>query len=125
MIDTAVDVRSTRTKVAQGATPSRADPGHVLDDARAPLYTIGQVSSIFAAQPATLRRLEEQGLVRPERSGGRQRRYSRQDVERIREILELVDQGVTLPGVRQILALRGRVAELEDEVRRLRRGDPS
>lgn len=121
MIDTAVDVRTARAKA--GGTSSRTDPRHILDDARAPLYTIGQVASIFEVQPATLRRMEEQDLLRPERSGGRQRRYSRQDVERIREILELVDQGVTLPGVRQILQLRARVAELEGQVRRLSAGD--
>lgn len=95
-----------------------------LDDASLPFYTIGQVAQILGVQPAALRRLDEQGIVQPDRSEGRQRRYSREEVERLREVLELTDEGVTLAGVRRVLALRQRVSDLEDELAELRDGGP-
>lgn len=87
-----------------------------LDDSSAPFYTIGQVASVLGIQPAMLRRLDEQGIVQPDRSEGGQRRYSRDEVERIREVIELTGEGVTLPGVRKVLDLRQRISDLEDEI---------
>ena len=88
-----------------------------LDDDDAPFYTIGQVLGL---QPAALRRLDEQAIVSPSRSEGGQRRYSRHEVERLREVMQLTEDGVTLPGVREVLALRQRVSDLEDEIEALR-----
>lgn len=93
-----------------------------LDDASAPFYTIGQVAQILGIQPAALRRLDEENIVSPDRSEGGQRRYSREEVERLREVLELTDEGVTLAGVRRVLALRQRVSDLEDEIAQMREG---
>lgn len=91
-----------------------------LDDASLPFYTIGQVAQILGVPAATLRRLDEQDIVRPGRSEGGQRRYSRDEVERLREVFELTDEGVTFAGVRQVLALRQRVSDLEDELAQIR-----
>lgn len=84
-----------------------------LDDARAPLFTVGQVSEMLGLHQSFLRRLDEHGLVTPARSGGRQRRYSRQEVETIGQVVDLMGEGLTLNGVR-------RVMELQAEVERLR-----
>lgn len=84
-----------------------------LDDPSAPLYTIGQVADILGMQPAALRRLDDQAIVSPGRSASGQRRYSRDEVDRLREVRELTDEGVTLPGVRRVLELRRRVDDLE------------
>ncbi len=100
--------------------PSRTTPVDPLDDGSVPFYTIGQVAQILGIQPAALRRLDEQDIVRPDRSEGGQRRYSRDEVERLREVLELTDEGVTLAGVRRVLALRQRVSDLESELDRMR-----
>jgi MerR family transcriptional regulator/heat shock protein HspR len=89
----------------------------------APFYTIGQVATLLGVAPAALRRLDDQDIVSPERSEGGQRRYSRLEVERLREVLDLTDEGLTLPGVRKVLALRRRVESLEDELAGLRGGD--
>ena len=91
-----------------------------LDDDDAPFYTIGQVAQILGLPPAALRRLDEQAIVSPSRSEGGQRRYSRHEVERLREVMQLTEDGVTLPGVREVLALRQRVSDLEDEIEALR-----
>jgi len=96
-------------------TPRGAD---ALDDHSAPLYTIGQVSDLLGMPAATLRRLEDERFVAPRRSDGGQRRYSRDEVDRIHEIRQLTDEGVTLPGVRKVLELRRRVDELEEQLAR-------
>jgi MerR family transcriptional regulator/heat shock protein HspR len=98
----------------------RSEAGSPLDDGSLPFYTIGQVAEILGAQPAALRRIEEQGLIQPDRSDGGQRRYSRVEVERLREVLALTDEGVTLAGVRHVLRLRQRVTDLEDELAQAR-----
>ena len=67
----------------------------------------------------------EQDIVRPDRSGGGQRRYSQAEVDRLREVLELTDEGVTLAGVRRVLALRQRVSDLEDEIATMKDGRKS
>jgi MerR family transcriptional regulator/heat shock protein HspR len=101
------------------AEETRADDDPLVEDST-PFYTIGQVAHILGIQPAALRRLDEQDIVRPDRSEGGQRRYSRQEVERLREVMQLTDEGVTLPGVRQVLALRQRVSDLEDQLAQAR-----
>lgn len=93
-----------------------------IDDADAPLYTIGQVADMLGVQLAFLRRLDEQAVVVPVRSAGGQRRYSRREIDHVAEALQLIDEGVTLAGVRHVLALRRRVAVLEAELREHRSG---
>lgn len=90
------------------------------DDSSAPFYTIGQVAELLGVQPAALRRLEEQAIVTPGRSEGGQRRYSRDEIARLREVRGLTDQGLTIPAVREVLALRREVSRLEDELAELR-----
>ncbi len=96
-------------------------------DAAVPFYTIGQTSQLLGIPQATLRRLEEQELVAPGRTGGGQRRYSREDIAQLRDVVELTDEGVTLAGVRKVLALRRRVSDLEEQLaeERAHRADPS
>ncbi len=85
-------------------------------DLDTPFYTIGQVAEVLGMQPAALRRLDDEQIVSPGRSHGGQRRYSMRELERIREVISLTDEGVTLAGVRHILALRRRVEMLELEL---------
>ena len=98
------------------------ESGSPLDDASVPFYTIGQAAQILGVQPAALRRFDDQGIVQPDRSEGGQRRYSRDELDRLREVVELTDEGVTLAGVRHVLELRRRVSDLEDEIATLKDG---
>ncbi len=98
----------------------RVTRSSALDDASEPFYTIGQVAALLGVQPGVLRRLDEHAIVRPGRSDGGHRRYSLHQVEQLREILELTDEGVTLAGVRRVLALQQRISDLEDELARER-----
>ena len=86
-----------------------------LDDANMPLFTVGQVSEMLAVQQAFLRRLDEFRVVRPSRSAGGQRRYTRNEIVAVRYVVELMDDGLTLAAMRRVLQLEARVRELEAE----------
>jgi MerR family transcriptional regulator/heat shock protein HspR len=91
-----------------------------FDDLHAPLYTVGQVSSMLDVQPAFLRRLDSEQLVCPGRSEGGQRRYSRAEIFRIQRVNELAGEGMTLAGIKRLLVLEAEVAALKEEIRSLR-----
>lgn len=95
-------------------------PSLPFEDEDLPLYTVGQVSGMLEVQQAFLRRLDEFGVVRPSRSGGGQRRYSRREVVTVQYVVQLTGQGMTLAGIRRILALEAQVAQLEQECSELR-----
>ncbi len=86
-----------------------------LDDANMPLFTVGQVSEMLAVQQAFLRRLDEFRVVRPSRSAGGQRRYTRNEIVAVRYVVELMDDGLTLAAIRRVLELEARVRQLEAE----------
>jgi MerR family transcriptional regulator, heat shock protein HspR len=90
-----------------------------IDDENLPLFTVGQVAATLEVQHAFLRRLDEFGVVRPSRSAGGQRRYTRHEVTTVAYVLRLVEDGLTLAAVRRVLRLEGQVRRLEDQVRRL------
>jgi DNA-binding transcriptional MerR regulator len=94
--------------------------GLPLDDPGAPLYSVGQVASMLNVQQAFLRRLDTHDIVSPARSDGQQRRYSRNDIEDVQEAVGLIDEGLTLGGVRRVLELQERVRALEQELAGLR-----
>ncbi len=95
-------------------------PSLPFEDEDLPLYTVGQVSGMLEVQQAFLRRLDEFGVVRPSRSDGGQRRYSRREVVTVQYVVRLTGQGVTLAGIRRILELETQVARLEHECAELR-----
>jgi MerR family transcriptional regulator, heat shock protein HspR len=86
-----------------------------LDDENMPLFTVGQVAEMLEVQQAFLRRLDEYHVVRPSRSPGGQRRYTRNEIVIVRYVAELMDDGLTLAAIRRVLQLEARVSELEAE----------
>jgi MerR family transcriptional regulator/heat shock protein HspR len=91
-----------------------------IDNVNAPLYTVGQVAAMLGVQPAFLRRLDSEDLISPERSEGGQRRYTRSEIDQIHRVSVLAGEGLTLAGIRRLLALEAEVAQLKQEVTRLR-----
>lgn len=91
-----------------------------LDDANMPLFTVGQVAELLEVQQAFLRRLDEFHVVRPSRSAGGQRRYTRNEIVVVRYVVDLIDDGLTLSAVRRVLQLEARVRELQAERDELR-----
>jgi MerR family transcriptional regulator, heat shock protein HspR len=95
-------------------------------DARA-LYVISVAAELAGMHPQTLRVYERRGLIEPARTSGRSRRYSEQDIQLLRRIQELSNDGVSLAGVQQVLSLeselraaRRRIADLEARLESLR-----
>src|SRR5215813_12758772 len=70
---------------------------------------------MLEVQQAFLRRLDEFGVVRPSRSSGGQRRYSRTEVTIVRYVAQLADEGLTLAAIRRVLELEDQVRALEAE----------
>jgi DNA-binding transcriptional MerR regulator len=93
------------------------------DDNGRPMFTVGQVAEMLDVQQAFLRRLDRQELVSPARSDGFQRRYSRNDVDRVSEVCGLIDEGLTLAGIRRVLELQAEVTVLRAELARARNAE--
>src|SRR5438132_6132141 len=90
--------------------------GHVTDRGK-PLYMIGVVAQMLNVHPQTLRRDEKKGLVRPNRTVGRTRMYSAEDIEELSRLLRLTrDLGVNLAGIEIILKLRRRMLEMQKQI---------
>ena len=87
-----------------------------FDDEDAALYTVGQVAGMLNVQSAFLRRVDVEEVVQPARSDGGQRRYSRADIALVQRVSEMAGKGMTLPGIRRILALEKEVAELRRQL---------
>ena len=86
-----------------------------FDDENLPLFTVGQVAQMLEVQQAFLRRLDEFDVVRPSRSTGGQRRYSRTEVTVVRYVARLADEGMTLAAIRRVLELEEQVRILQAE----------
>jgi len=91
-----------------------------FDDEHAPVFTVGQVAEAIGVQPAFLRRLDQLDVVSPARSGGAQRRYSRNDVALVQQACALIGEGLTLAGVRRVFELEAEVRALKTEIATLR-----
>ena len=84
-----------------------------------PVFAISVVAQLTGMHPQTLRQYDRVGLVTPQRTSGGGRRYSANDVERLREIQQLSGEGIGLTGVKRILDLERLAHELSDRVGQL------
>lgn len=77
------------------------------------VYGISVAAELSGLGPQTLRLYETRGLLTPARSEGGTRRYSDDDLDRLRRITELLTAGVNLAGIAQIFDLEARNTQLE------------
>jgi len=88
------------------------------------LIFISMAARMLGMHPQTLRKYERLGLVRPTRTIGSMRLYSRDELARLRFIKYLVeDVGVNLAGVQQLLEIgqvMRRIQPLMDETQLVR-----
>jgi MerR family transcriptional regulator, heat shock protein HspR len=84
----------------------------LFDDENAPLYTVGQVAEMLSLKQAFLRRIDELRVVSPQRSAGRQRRYTRVEIRIIQQVASMADEGMTLSAIRRIIELEQQLAEV-------------
>ncbi|GAA1166496.1 hypothetical protein GCM10009584_04340 [Ornithinimicrobium humiphilum] len=99
-----------------------------VHDADRGVYGISVAAELVGLAAPSLRLYEAHGLLEPDRTPGGTRRYSTNDLERLREIAGLLDAGVNIAGVARILALQdenrrlaGQVESLRGQVEGLRR----
>ena len=79
-------------------------------------YLISVAAEMLGMHPQTLRKYERLGLIQPSRTIGSMRVYSREQLERIRLIKSLVDDGgINLAGVQRLLT----IAEVMQRIRPL------
>ncbi len=82
-------------------------------DSDRPLFMISVAAELAGMHPQTLRLYERRGLVSPQRTAGRTRRYSQRDVERLRRIQELTELGLNLAGVQRVLAMEQQIETMK------------
>jgi len=84
------------------------------------LYLISMAARLLGMHPQTLRKYERLGLVRPSRTLGSMRLYSREELDRLRVIKRLVDgAGINLAGIQRLLS----IAEIVERMRPLVRDE--
>jgi MerR family transcriptional regulator/heat shock protein HspR len=88
-------------------------------DENSRVFVISTAAELAGMHPQTLRQYDRLGLVSPDRTPGRSRRYSMRDVVKLREIAELGAEGVSLEGIRRIIALEDHVRRLESRLHEL------
>jgi MerR family transcriptional regulator/heat shock protein HspR len=80
------------------------------------LYLISMAARMLGMHPQTLRKYERLGLVQPSRTIGSMRLYSREELDRLKVIKRLVDDGgINLAGVQKLLS----IAEVVTRIRPL------
>lgn len=86
---------------------------------RQELYLISMAAEMLDMHPQTLRKYERLGLVRPLRTLGSMRVYTHSELDRLRLIKTLVeDGGVNLAGVQRLLS----IADVAERLRPLADG---
>ena len=96
-----------------------ADLGN-LDDQDYPAYTTGQAAKMLGVQEAFLRSLDTADVVRPQRSEGGHRRYSRRQLTLVVRLREQLDEGHTLAAAARIIGLQDQLADAENVINDLR-----
>src|SRR4051812_11563281 len=80
------------------------------------LYVISVAAELAGVHPQTLRIYERKGLLDPARTGGGSRRYSDDDIDQLRRIQELTNDGLNLAGVKRVLELEAELQALRDQL---------
>ncbi|GAA4677354.1 MerR family transcriptional regulator [Streptomyces chumphonensis] len=117
-----MDGRDARRNNAGSRFRGGGSPYELTDES--PVYVISVAAQLSGLHPQTLRQYDRLGLVSPDRTAGRGRRYSARDIEQLREVQRLSQvEGINLAGIKRIIelenqvtALRSRVAELQQAV---------
>jgi MerR family transcriptional regulator/heat shock protein HspR len=88
------------------STPPAAERG---------VYGISVAAELVGMGVQTLRLYESRGLLEPARTAGGTRRYSELDLDRLRRIGRLLDDGLNLAGIALVLDLEAENTKLRDE----------
>jgi MerR family transcriptional regulator, heat shock protein HspR len=88
------------------------------NDPDQPIYVISIAAELAGVHPQTLRAYESKGLVTPKRTQGNSRRYSQQDIDLLRRIQDLTNEGLNLAGVMRVLELERDLARMRAKLQK-------
>jgi DNA-binding transcriptional MerR regulator len=80
------------------------------------VYGISVAAELVGMGTQALRLYEARGLLEPHRTSGGTRRYSADDLDRLRRIGELLDGGLNLAGIAMVLQLETANADLQAQL---------
>jgi DNA-binding transcriptional MerR regulator len=105
-------VQEANTKILQKGGAAMTVPS---PDGDRGVYGISVAADLVGMGVQNLRLYEARGLLAPERTDGGTRRYSANDLGRLRRIGDLLDAGLNLAGIGMVLDLEGENARLRGE----------
>ncbi|MFT4049622.1 MAG: MerR family transcriptional regulator [Solirubrobacterales bacterium] len=85
------------------------------------LYMISVAAELAGMHPQTLRIYEQRELIRPTRTPKGTRLYSDENVETLRRIQELTDEGMNLAGVERVFDMEAQMARMQRRIISLER----
>lgn len=84
------------------------------------VFVISVAAELAGVHPQTLRIYERKGLVDPARTVGGSRRYSHADIDQLRRIQDLTNEGLNLAGVKRVIELEGEIERLRTRLEKTR-----
>ena len=84
-------------------------------DAARGVYGISVAAELVGTGVQNLRAYEARGLLEPERTEGGTRRYSANDLDRLRRIGDLLEAGLNLAGIAMVMDLQDENTQLRAE----------
>ena len=91
-----------------------------MADRQLGVFAISVAADMLSMQVQNLRVYERHGLVEPDRTAGGTRLYSREDLDRLAHIRDLLAEGLNLAGIARVIALETEVDRLRAVNRQLR-----
>ncbi|MED3624166.1 MerR family transcriptional regulator [Bacillus thermocopriae] len=87
-----------------------------------PLFSIGTVMKLTDLTARQIRYYEEHQLISPARTDGNRRMFSLNDIDRLLEIKDLIDQGINIAGIKQLFMVKEQQNEvIAQEVKKAKR----
>lgn len=81
-----------------------------------PLFSIGIVMQLTELSARQIRYYEEHQLITPMRTEGNRRLFSLNDIDRLLEIKDLIEQGVNLAGIKKIFTVKNEAVLQEQDI---------
>ncbi|MGG5253688.1 MerR family transcriptional regulator [Neobacillus sp. SM06] len=79
-----------------------------------PLFPIGIVMQLTELSARQIRYYEEHQLISPARTDGNRRMFSLNDIDRLLEIKDLIDQGLNMAGIKKVLLVNEQPLATQD-----------
>jgi DNA-binding transcriptional MerR regulator len=104
-----------KRKFSKAGRTGGAAVGPLRPERQRGVYGISVAAELVGMGVQTLRLYEARGLLEPERTAGGTRRYSADDLDRLRRIGDLLSAGLNLAGIGMVLDLEAQNSQLREE----------